>query len=87
MEKDPPAVDPLQPLHLSCSADRVTYVNSLLAPNEMKLLESEAPAEQRRLCLNSFGHARNPSICNLTSAQHHTFLTTLPLEDLTFSLR
>ena len=40
VEKNSPAVDPLQHLHLSCSSDRVTYANSLLAPKELKVLKS-----------------------------------------------
>ena len=40
VEKNSPAVDPLQPFHLSCSSDRVTYASSLLAPKELKILKS-----------------------------------------------
>ena len=39
MEKDPPTVDPLQPLRLSDSSDHVTYANSLLVPKELKVLK------------------------------------------------
>ena len=39
VDKDPPVADPLQPLHLSDSSDRVTYANSLLALEELKVLE------------------------------------------------
>ena len=33
-------VDPLQPLHLSYNSDCVTYAYSLLAQEELKVLES-----------------------------------------------
>ena len=39
MEKNPPIIDPLQPLHFLDSSDRVTYANSFLAPAELKVLE------------------------------------------------
>ena len=40
MKKNPPTTDPLQHLHISNSSDHITYTNSLLAPEELKVLEN-----------------------------------------------
>ena len=40
VEGDPPTVDPLQPVRLSCNINQVTYDNSLIVSDELKLLES-----------------------------------------------
>ena len=40
VEKNPSAVDPLQPLGLSHGTEQITYTSSLLAQEELELLES-----------------------------------------------
>lgn len=83
MENDLPAADPLQPLHLSCNVDRVTYANSLLAPDEMKQLESMLQQNKDVFAWTHSNMLGHPSICSLTPTQRHTFLTNRPPEDLT----
>lgn len=59
MEKDPPIANPLQPLHLSYNIDHVTYVSFLLAPDELKLLESVL---QQNRDVFTWTHSDMPSI-------------------------
>lgn len=75
MEKDPPTVDPLQPLHLSYNIDHVTYASSLLALDELKVLESMLQQNRRRLHLDSLQRAIHPFV-----ASHR--LNVIPSHDL-----
>lgn len=39
MDKNSPTVDLLRPLHLSDNSDHITYISSLISPEELKVLE------------------------------------------------